>query len=225
MNIATGRASASKRPTTWPATKPGPSSSTWPFIGSSSRSKGCGRTRLWPPWRPPARKKDTRPVAGGELAAGKTMRRGVDHRSCAIADLHDRQAAFSRAVGAETKYAVGPIEPRRIGQDAVREPVRPLGAGESGDKRNRIVGERGEPGRVAVELGAIAIGEGVEAGAFRRGEPRALQRGKAQHARVVPDASAEDLSFDAAGVERIVDRGHAIGLFRDEQRVDLVGDR
>ena len=45
------------------------------------------------------------------------------------------------------------------------------------DQRDGVVGQRRQPRRVAVIFVAVALGEGVKTGAFRRGIPRALQRG------------------------------------------------
>ena len=126
----------------------------------------------------------------------KTARRRVDHLGGAVGDLHHRQPPLVGSIGAETEHAVGAVEARYAGQRRLVERVRHAVAGERGGQRHRVIGERRQTRRVAVEFGPVALGEGVEAGIVGRGEPGALHLRQFEHARVVPHAGSQELGLD-----------------------------
>src|SRR5208337_1446762 len=156
------------------------------------------------------------------------MRRGADWHRGTIIDLQHGETAFVGSIWAETKYAVGAIETGPVGQDVLRITLRALRMGERRGKRYGIVGKCRDAGWIGMIFGAVALREGVEASILGRREPRLLQRRKPENARVVPKTRAEDLhllTVDPGRGEGLRESLHRIGLFGDEQRIDLIMKR
>ena len=86
-----------------------------------------------------------------------------------------------------------PAKPEGLVERLRRKTLRALLLRQRRDQRNRVIGQRCGAHRVGAVFGAIAAGEGAEARRIRRGIEAALQRGAREHARIVPQAGAEQL--------------------------------
>ena len=115
-----------------------------------------------------------------------------------------------------------PAKPDGLVSTSGEKRCRPCVRAKRRDQRHRVIGERRGSHRLAAVFGAVAAGEAAEAGRIRRGIEAALQGRAREHARIVPQAGAEQLDVLQVGAgrgQRIGRRHHRIAVIGDEQRI------